>query len=90
MNDTRLYRRSDLKSMVQDDKQARLLFYRRGELHYQTEDGFQFVVPTHDTGDGVFGAEMKTIALMRWSVGPWRSSIPHRSNWSGLSGSPAA
>jgi len=55
-----------LKEMVQDGKKVRFKFYRCHELHYETEDGFEFVVPIEDTGDGVFLAEDKAILFMRY------------------------
>ena len=41
-------------------------FYRKGELYYKTENGFEFRVPIDDTGDGVFLAEDKAIMFMRY------------------------
>ena len=56
----------DLKDMVKDNKKVRFTFYRRGELFYETECGFEFPVPISDTGDGVFHAEDKAILFMRY------------------------
>lgn len=56
---------SELKELVKNQK-VRFLFYRKGELHYETDSGFEFVVPTEDTGDGVFLAEDKAIYFMRY------------------------
>ena len=41
-------------------------FYRKGELFYRTEGGFQFRVPIEDTGDGVFLAEDRAMIFMRY------------------------
>ena len=41
-------------------------FYRKGELFYKTDSGFEFRVPCHDTGDGVFLAEDKGMMFMRY------------------------
>lgn len=41
-------------------------FYRKGELFYKTESGFQFRVPAEDTGDGVFLAEDRAMVFMRY------------------------
>lgn len=57
---------SDLKNLVKGGKRVRFDFYRKGELHYRTEDGFQFIVPTSDCGDGVFLAEDRAIIFMRY------------------------
>lgn len=56
---------SELKDLVKDSM-VHFKFYRQGELHYETDGGFQFVVPTADTGDGVFLAEDKAILFMRY------------------------
>lgn len=41
-------------------------FYRKGELWYRTECGFQFPVPISDTGDGTFLKEDKATLFMRY------------------------
>jgi hypothetical protein len=56
---------SELKELVKNQK-VRFRFYRKGELHYETDSGFEFVVPVGDTGDGVFLAEDKAIYFMRY------------------------
>ncbi|MFY0656201.1 MAG: hypothetical protein JXR12_05525 [Neptunomonas phycophila] len=40
--------------------------YRKGELYYSTDCGFEFPVPVSDTGDGIFLAEDKALTYMRW------------------------
>lgn len=54
-----------LKELVKD-KTVRFMYYRDGELTYQTQDGFEFPVPISDTGTGTFKAEDKAIFFMRW------------------------
>lgn len=41
-------------------------FYRKGELYYRTENGFQFRVPVEDTGDGIFLNEDKAMMFLRY------------------------
>ena len=41
-------------------------FYRKGELFYKTDCGFEFRVPCSDTGDGVFLNEDKAMLFMRY------------------------
>lgn len=56
----------DLKALIKDGKRVRFDFYRKGELHYVHEDGFRFVVPTSDCGDGVFLHDDRAITFMRY------------------------
>jgi hypothetical protein len=55
-----------LKEMVAGDAQVFFLHYRKGELWYTTEDGFQFPVPIDDTGDGTFLAQDRAMLFMRY------------------------
>lgn len=57
---------STLKELVADGKLVHFQFYRKGELWYKTDDGFQFVVPVSDTGDGVFLASDRAMLFMRY------------------------
>lgn len=57
---------STLKSLVAGDKRVHFQFYRKGELWYKTDDGFEFVVPVADTGDGVFLASDRAMLFMRY------------------------
>ena len=41
-------------------------FYRKGELFYKTDSGFEFTVPIADCGDGVFLNEDKAMLFMRY------------------------
>lgn len=52
--------------MVKDNKKVHFQYYRTGELWYKTEDGFEFPVPIHDTGDACFLVEDKAILFMRY------------------------
>jgi len=54
-----------IKDLVKD-KKAFFTSYCGGLLNYKTEDGFEFSIPTSDTGSGQFETEMKAITLMRW------------------------
>jgi hypothetical protein len=45
-------------------KTVRFKFYKDGDLWYETEDGFEFPVPIHDTGTGIFRAEDKAVGYM--------------------------
>lgn len=55
----------NLKTMLKD-KVVTFVRYRKGELIYVTECGFEFPVPIDDTGDGVFKAKDKAMLFMRY------------------------
>lgn len=55
-----------LKELVAKGKQVHFDRYRKGFLHYITDDGFEFTVPIEDCGDGVFLAKDKAILFMRY------------------------
>lgn len=55
-----------LKELVGNDKQVHFQFYRKGELFYKTDDGFEFSVPVADAGDGVFLASDRAMLFMRY------------------------
>jgi hypothetical protein len=55
----------DVKAMVKD-KQVTFVKYRKGELIYVTECGFEFPVPVADAGDGIFLAKDKALMYMRY------------------------
>lgn len=57
---------STLKELVAGDKQVHFQFYRKGELHYMTDDGFNFVVPVSDAGDATFLASDRAMLFMRY------------------------
>ena len=57
---------STLKELVANGKRVQFVMYRKGELHYKTDDGFAFVVPVEDCGDGVFLNEDKAMLFMRY------------------------
>lgn len=56
----------NLKEMVSGGKQVRFVRFRKGELFYETECGFEFPVPVEDTGDASFLAEDKAMMFMRY------------------------
>lgn len=56
----------NLKEMVKDNRKVNFVRYRKGELIYVTECGFEFPVPIDDTGDGIFLAQDKAIIFMRY------------------------
>lgn len=56
----------NIKDMVKDGKQVNFVRFRKGELIYATECGFEFPVPVNDTGDGVFKATDKAMMFMRY------------------------
>lgn len=56
----------NIKDMVKDNKKVKFLRYRKGELIYITECGFEFPVPIDDVGDGVFLSEDKAMLFMRY------------------------
>lgn len=55
----------NLKEMIKG-KTVRFLKYRKGELIYTTECGFEFPVPISDTGDGTFLVKDKAMMFMRY------------------------
>jgi len=55
-----------LKTLVAPTKTVKFMMYRKGELHYRTSDGFDFVVPIEDCGDGVFLADDRAMLFMRY------------------------
>jgi len=55
----------NIKDMVKD-KKVTFVRYRRGELWYTTECGFDFPVPITDTGDADFQAVEKAMLFMRY------------------------
>ena len=65
-----------LKELIKG-KRVRFRFYRDGELWYATDDGFEFPVPIHDTGTGIFNAEDSAITYMRWI----RKHLDERAEW---------
>jgi hypothetical protein len=57
---------TSLKELVGPGKTVHFQLYRKGELHYRTSDGFEFVVPVSDCGDGEFLASDKAMLFMRY------------------------
>lgn len=56
----------NIKEMVSNNKKVTFIMYRKGELWYKTECGFEFPVPITDTGDAVFLDSDKALLFMRW------------------------
>lgn len=55
----------NLKDLIKET--VSFSFYRKGELHYMTDDsGFNFVVPIEDCGDGQFRSVEKGMLMMRY------------------------
>jgi hypothetical protein len=56
----------DIKTLVGPGKTVKFVRYRKGELWYVAEGGFEFPVPIEDTGDGEFLAEDRAAFFMRY------------------------
>lgn len=56
----------NLKDMVKDGKRVTFARYKNHELWYVTECGFEFPVPTADTGDATFLVNDKAVFFMRY------------------------
>jgi len=52
--------------MVGKGKTVTFVRYRKGELIYVTECGFEFPVPINDTGDATFLSQDKAMMFMRY------------------------
>ena len=55
-----------ITDMVKDGKKVHFHHYRKNELWYVTECGFEFPVPTSDTGDATFLKEDKAMMFIRY------------------------
>lgn len=55
-----------LKEIVSNNAKVHFNFYRKGELWYVTDCGFDFPVPIEDTGDASFMKEDKAMLFMRY------------------------
>ncbi len=55
-----------LKELVAGDKTVQFMHYRKGELWYKTDCGFEFPVPIEDTGDGTFLSTDRAMLFMRY------------------------
>jgi hypothetical protein len=55
-----------IKDMVKDGKKVTFTLYRKGNLWYTTEDGFEFPVPVEDIDDATFFKEDKAMLFMRY------------------------
>ena len=52
--------------MVKENKKVKFIYYRDGNLYYETECGFKFPVPVTDIGNATFLAEDKAMLFMRY------------------------
>lgn len=57
---------SKILNMVKEGKVVRFKYYREQTLYYETECGFEFPVPLHDSGTAIFKNEDKALLFMRW------------------------
>ena len=55
-----------ITEMVKDGKKVHFVYFREGNLYYETECGFRFPVPLSDVGTATFNAEDKAMLFMRW------------------------
>jgi hypothetical protein len=55
-----------LKEYVANGAQVSFEFYRKGNLWYKTDCGFEFPVPIADVGDATFMKADKAILFMRY------------------------
>ncbi len=56
----------NVKDLVSGGQKVHFTCYSSGELWYITDSGFEFPVPTDDTGDGIFLAKDKAMFFMRY------------------------
>lgn len=57
---------STLKELVAGGKRVKFIHFRRNELWYTTDCGFEFPVPIDDVGDATFLADDKAMLFMRY------------------------
>lgn len=55
-----------IKDLVGNGNMVSFLHYRKGQLWYVTDCGFEFPVPIDDVGDATFLAKDKAIIMMRY------------------------
>ena len=55
-----------IKELVSNNNMVRFMFYRKGQLWYCTDCGFEFPVPVDDTGDAEFLASDRAMLFMRY------------------------
>ena len=56
----------NLKELVQPGKMVTFVKYRKGNLYYKTDCGFEFPVPVSDLGDAYCNATEKASMYMRY------------------------
>ena len=55
-----------IKELVSNNNMVHFMFYRKGQLWYRTDCGFEFPVPVDDTGDAEFLASDRAMLFMRY------------------------
>lgn len=55
-----------ITDLVKPGKRVSFLRYQSGELWYRHDDGFEFPVPTSDTGEASFLVSDNAMFFMRW------------------------
>ena len=55
-----------IKELVSNNNMVHFMFYRKGQLWYRTDCGFEFPVPVEDTGDAEFLASDRAMLFMRY------------------------
>lgn len=64
----------DIKRLYQTKEIAKFLYYRDGDLWYETTCGFKFPVPLSDAGSASFNAEEQASLLVRY-IRRWEEQI---------------
>jgi len=52
--------------IVKNSKFSKFILFRDNYFVYQTDNGFQFVIPLSEVGTASFLSQDKTIFFMRW------------------------
>ena len=52
--------------IIKNSKSSKFKFYREGNFHYITDNGFEFIIPLEDITGATLESEDKTIFFMRW------------------------
>lgn len=52
--------------IIKASKTSSFQFYREGNFYYNTDAGYEFVIPLEDISGATLNAEEKTIFFMRW------------------------
>ena len=62
-------------------KQVNFVMYRKGDLWYTTESGFEFPVPVSDCGDASFLAADKASLFMRYIKAHLKNIKKGKESW---------